>query len=52
MDVMSLEDLEQMEIRHNSDWLDVDMSALICSTTVSPYRTKNSKHPSPTQDEN
>ena len=50
MDAMELDDVEQMEIQQDSDWLGVDVSALVCSTFVSPQATIHNKQKSQTQD--
>ena len=48
MDAMDLDDVEQMDIQQDSNWLVMDMSALVCSTVVSPQGTNNSKQSSQT----
>ena len=40
---INLDSIEQMEISHNTDWLDVGKTALACSMTISPDRTKLAK---------
>ena len=38
MDNMTIEDVSSMEVQQDSDWLDVDESALVCSIS-SPSQT-------------
>ena len=47
MEAISLDDIEQMEIKHNTNLLDVDMTAFTCNKTVSPNRTNITKQSSP-----
>ena len=52
MDAMDLDDVEQMEIQQDSDWLEVDISAHVSSKIVSLHRTNDNKHSSQTEDDN
>ena len=52
MDTMTIEDVEQIEVQQNSDWLDMDTSALVCSTTVSQQASVHGKQSAQTQEKN
>ena len=52
MDTMTIEDVDYMEVQQDSDWLGVDVSALVCSTFVSPQATIHNKQQPQTQDNN
>ena len=43
MDTMLIEDVDHMEIQQDSDWLGMDISALVCSTFISSQTTSHNK---------
>ena len=52
MDTMTIEDVDYMEVQQDSDWLGMDVSALVYSTLVSSQATAHNKQQSQTQDNN
>ena len=47
MDTMSIEDVDHMETQQDSDWLDVDASALFCITFTSSQTVSHHKKLAP-----
>ena len=52
MDTMTIKDVEQMKVQQTSYWLDMDTSALVCSTIASPQANIHNKQSAQTQDNN
>ena len=52
MDTMSIEDVDHMEIQQDSDWLDMEASALVCNTFISSQTISHHKKPAQQPQEN
>ena len=50
MDTMTLEDMDSNEVQQESDWLDVDASALVCSTSSFSQANLPNNHQSQAQE--